>query len=75
MWGSKNGDKSIAWIKWEVVTKSKKQDGLGIRNIYEFNKALVSKWRWRVINEKEALWVRVLEGCLSPPFLKSLWLG
>ena len=72
--GSKNVDKSIAWIKWEVVTKSKKQGGLGIRNIYEFNKALVSKWRWRAINEKEALWVRVLEakyGCLIPPFMKT----
>ena len=46
--GSKNVDKSIAWIKWEVVTKSKKQGGLGIRNIYEYCHPNLSPWRMAV---------------------------
>nr|KYP50951.1 hypothetical protein KK1_027161 [Cajanus cajan] len=34
--------------------------GLGIRDVFNFNKALVCKCRWRILCERRALWVRVL---------------
>lgn len=34
--------------------------GLGVRDIENFNIALLGKWRWRLLFEKGSLWVRVL---------------
>lgn len=53
--------KKICWVKWDVVCKKSEEGGLGIRNIYAFNLALLGKWRWRFLTEKEQLWVRVLK--------------
>jgi len=34
--------------------------GLGIRRIREFNTALLGKWCWRMLVERESLWFKVL---------------
>ncbi|RHN60029.1 putative RNA-directed DNA polymerase [Medicago truncatula] len=34
--------------------------GLGVRRIKEFNLALLGKWCWRVLTERDSLWFRVL---------------
>ena len=39
---------------------SKEVGGLGVRRIREFNSALLGKWCWRMLVEKESLWYRVL---------------
>ena len=36
---------------------------LGVRSIREFNIALLRKWCWRMLEEKESLWFRVLSAC------------
>ncbi|KAL8555865.1 hypothetical protein ACS0TY_003613 [Phlomoides rotata] len=41
--------------------KRKKEGGLGIKEMGKFNRARVGKWVWRILREKEKLWVRVLE--------------
>lgn len=61
LWGSKGVEKKVAWVKWEACCKERVKGGLGIKNIEKFNKALVGKWLWRVLSEKDKLWVRVLE--------------
>jgi len=38
----------------------KEVGGLGVRRIREFNIALLGKWCWRLLVEKERLWYRVL---------------
>ncbi|XP_057456479.1 uncharacterized protein LOC130747526 [Lotus japonicus] len=54
------GENKVAWIKWKTVCTPKELGGLGLRDWGEFNKALLGKWRWRILNEPECLWVRVL---------------
>lgn len=39
----------------------KVQEGLGMKDLGVFNKALVGKWRWRFLTESNSLWVRVLK--------------
>lgn len=35
--------------------------GLGLRMIEDFNVALLSKWKWKILEENDALWYKVLK--------------
>lgn len=61
LWGAKGDERKVAWVKWKECCNLKAKGGLGIKNIEKFNKALVGKWMWRVLNEKDELWVKLLE--------------
>lgn len=43
------------------MCKEKEAGGLGIKNSKAFNLAMLGKWKWRTLNEKERLWVKMLE--------------
>ncbi|XP_057425943.1 protein FAR1-RELATED SEQUENCE 5-like [Lotus japonicus] len=59
-WGDFEGSNGVAWIKWEAVCKPKEIGGLGLRDWGCFNKALLGKWRWRILVEPDSLWVKIL---------------
>lgn len=43
-WGSKNGDtKGIKWLSWNKLSMPKCWGGLGFRNMYAFNLAMLGK--------------------------------
>jgi len=42
------------------VCSRKEVGGLGERRIKEFNVALLGKWCWRLLVERDSLWFRVL---------------
>ncbi|GJT75675.1 putative RNA-directed DNA polymerase, eukaryota, reverse transcriptase zinc-binding domain protein [Tanacetum coccineum] len=37
------------------------QGGLGVGSLKAFNLALLQKWRWRLVNKPELLWVRIIK--------------
>ena len=43
-----------------MVCTQKEKGGLGIRKIDLLNKALLSKWIWRLASEKDNLWKKVI---------------
>ncbi|KAL8548914.1 hypothetical protein ACS0TY_007973 [Phlomoides rotata] len=53
--------KFLGWVGWENICKKKENGGLCIRNLENFNYALVSKWAWRFLNEPDSLWARVIK--------------
>lgn len=41
-------EKKTDLVKWSTVCSSKNIGGLGIRNIFTFNRVLLGKWNWEV---------------------------
>lgn len=58
--GSLGGVKKIVWVKWEVVCLPKELGGLGVKNLEWFNLALLGKWGWRLLTERDSLWSCIL---------------
>jgi hypothetical protein len=80
-WEGQGAKKKYHLVKWAEVCKPKDQGGLGVLNTKEMNKALMAKWIWRLLDERngDLLWVRLLKakyrvqravllipGCLLP---------
>ena len=49
-------------VNWAVVCLEKQNGGLGIKNLSVLNKALLGKWSWRFVCERNPLWKRVIVG-------------
>ncbi|XP_023641325.1 uncharacterized protein LOC111831438 [Capsella rubella] len=70
-WDSSAENKKMSWIAWSKMTKSKRDGGLGFRDITAFNDALLAKISWRLLTKPSCLLARILLGkyCPSNPFL------
>lgn len=70
LWGGTDGDSKIAWVHWEKVCRPVEEGGLGIRDWKYFNWALLGKWKWQMLKEKDSLWCQILnakyKGMVSP---------
>ncbi|KAK5834312.1 hypothetical protein PVK06_018189 [Gossypium arboreum] len=55
LWGNTDGKRKMARIKWDIVCKPKVKGGVGVANVEVKNKALLTKWSWRFVTEKEVL--------------------
>ncbi|KAK2383713.1 hypothetical protein QL285_071138 [Trifolium repens] len=86
LWGGGLGDMQLCWVKWDQICLPKEQGGLGVKNLAIFNKALLGKWKWRVLFEGDAVWSDLLHfryghlpsnlmagGTLSNDVKSSLW--
>lgn len=60
LWGATDDNAKIAWVSWDLACKTNDEGGLGIKDWGRFNKALLGKWRWRILTERESLWHKVL---------------
>ena len=61
LWGSTETTKKIHWVGWDIITKPKIEDGLGIQTAKGRNLALLVKLNWRFHSKVESLWARVLK--------------
>ncbi|XP_028186427.1 uncharacterized protein LOC114373081 [Glycine soja] len=50
----------IPWVKWDTVCLSKNKGGLGIKDLSNFNEALLGKWGWELANNQNQPWARIL---------------
>nr|GEY55493.1 RNA-directed DNA polymerase, eukaryota [Tanacetum cinerariifolium] len=82
--GAEVNSKKSSWVRWKKVKASKDTGGLGVSRLFDLNRALMFKWIWRFIVQKESLWARVISALhgedgkigktLSPKYT-LLWLS
>ncbi|CAN6844165.1 unnamed protein product [Brassica oleracea] len=58
-WSSAKDKQGIPWIAWSTIADSKSLGGLGIRDLTDFNIALVAKQSWRILQNPKSLLSRV----------------
>jgi len=68
LWSGLNEEFKFHLVKWLQICSPMQFGGLGIRNLCEFNQALLGKWLWQFATEREEFWHMVVEskcGCLN----------
>nr|XP_025692428.1 uncharacterized protein LOC112794656 [Arachis hypogaea] len=66
LWGSVSSGRKPHLISWEKVCLPKSQGGLGLRPARVLNNANLMKLAWKLIHNKDALWVKIVRskyGC------------
>ncbi|MCI05705.1 putative ribonuclease H protein, partial [Trifolium medium] len=66
--------KRISWVKWETICLPKREGGLGVRDLRIVNTSLLAKWRWRLLQNEDAMWVMVLCKKYGAAIVSSQWL-
>jgi hypothetical protein len=61
LWGGINKVFKFHLVKWSKICSPMQTGGLGVRNLIQFNNALLGKWLWRYAMEREVLWRLVVE--------------
>jgi len=49
-WSQQDKTNKIHWLSWENLTKSKKNGGLGFRDLHLVNMDMLCRQAWRLIN-------------------------
>jgi hypothetical protein len=66
-WWSQNEEENRAhWISWEQMMKPKEDGGLGFRDLYSFNMAMLSRQSWRLLQAPDSLCSQVLRAKYFP---------
>jgi hypothetical protein len=65
-WAQQDNENKIHWISWDTMTKSKKEGGLGFRELYGINLAMLARQAWRLLTNPESLCARVLKAKYFP---------
>ena len=61
LWGGGTDQKKIAWVKWDTICLPKQKGGLEIKDISLFNKALLGKWWWNLMQQNSEIWAKILD--------------
>lgn len=65
-WGGGVIKQKMHWCSWENIRKSKSEEGLGFRDLGAFNKAMLDKQCWCLIQCPNSLAAKVIKGCYYP---------
>lgn len=60
-WEKGSKQRGIPWIAWKRLQYSKKEGGLGFRDLEKFNDALLAKQAWRLIQFPNSLFARTMK--------------
>ncbi|XP_024178363.1 uncharacterized protein LOC112184337 [Rosa chinensis] len=58
-WGDTNDKRKIHWRSWERLCLTKHEGGMGFKNIYAYNLAMLAKQGWRLVTNPNSLIARL----------------
>lgn len=65
-WWSQQDKDKMHWLSWDKLSHSKKDGGLGFRDLYAFNQSMLAKQGWRLIQAPDSLCAQVLKARYYP---------
>lgn len=65
-WSQQDKENTVHWIGWEKLTMPKAKGGLGFRDMYNFNMAMLSRQIWRLIQYPDSLCAQILKPDIFP---------
>jgi len=58
LWGGNENYQKTLYVAWEKLCTHRKQGGLGIKNLQDWNMACIAKLVWATAQKKDTLWVQ-----------------
>lgn len=65
-WGQGANSRGIRWMAWDKLCVPKDGGGLGVKCLKSFNKAMLAKQCWRIVNEENPLVSKILKARYFP---------
>jgi hypothetical protein len=65
-WSQLNKKSRIHWLSWDRMGRSKSVGGMGFRDLVLFNKAMLAKQGWRIIQNPSSLMAEVFKAKYFP---------
>ncbi|XP_050258802.1 uncharacterized protein LOC126703770 [Quercus robur] len=65
-WGQRQQEPKMNWVSWKTMCMPKAQGGMGFRNLQAFNKVMLAKQLWRILQNPNSLVARVLKAKYFP---------
>lgn len=65
-WGDDEEHKKMHWYSWWKLCYPKSEGGMGFRDLYSFNLAMLAKQCWRLITNPDSLCAKVLKAKYYP---------
>lgn len=66
LWGRAPTGKGVKWILWKKLCMPKSCEGLGVRDLKNFNLSMLAKQGWRLLNESNPLVSAILKAKYYP---------
>ena len=62
LWEGSDTYSRAPYIAWDTVCTSRKQGGLGVKNLLLWNQASIAKLVWDIARKKDCLWIQWIHG-------------